>query len=65
MPKRTDFRTILIIDSGPIDIGQACELDPLGFDQGERAPGIATIRRMGGAKCSCSRSGFAYPRAMG
>ena len=27
MPKRTDIRTILIIGSGPIIIGQACEFD--------------------------------------
>ena len=27
MPKRTDIRTILIIGSGPIVIGQACEFD--------------------------------------
>src|SRR3954469_24996739 len=27
MPKRTDIRTILIIGSGPIVIGQPCEFD--------------------------------------
>ncbi|HEY6084171.1 MAG TPA: hypothetical protein VIU63_02180 [Nitrospira sp.] len=27
MPKRTDIRTILLIGSGPIVIGQACEFD--------------------------------------
>ncbi|HSB51801.1 MAG TPA: hypothetical protein VLD40_04005, partial [Dissulfurispiraceae bacterium] len=27
MPKRTDLRKILIISSGPIVIGQACEFD--------------------------------------
>ena len=27
MPKRTDIRTILVIGSGPIVIGQACEFD--------------------------------------
>src|SRR3990172_11367610 len=27
MPKRTDIETILIIGSGPIVIGQACEFD--------------------------------------
>lgn len=27
MPKRTDFKTILIIGAGPIVIGQACEFD--------------------------------------
>src|SRR5262245_44536214 len=27
MPKRTDLRKILIIGSGPIIIGQACEFD--------------------------------------
>jgi len=27
MPKRTDLRTILIIGSGPIVIGQGCEFD--------------------------------------
>jgi len=30
MPKRTDIRTILIIGSGPIVIGQACEFDYAG-----------------------------------
>ena len=27
MPKRTDLRSVLIIGSGPIRIGQACEFD--------------------------------------
>ncbi len=27
MPKRTDIRKVLIIGSGPIIIGQACEFD--------------------------------------
>ncbi|MDX1996568.1 MAG: hypothetical protein SF066_02525, partial [Thermoanaerobaculia bacterium] len=27
MPKRTDLRSILVIGSGPIVIGQACEFD--------------------------------------
>ena len=27
MPKRTDLRSILILGSGPIRIGQACEFD--------------------------------------
>ena len=27
MPKRTDIKTILVIGSGPIVIGQACEFD--------------------------------------
>ena len=27
MPKRTDLKTILLIGSGPIIIGQACEFD--------------------------------------
>ena len=27
MPKRTDINTILLIGSGPIVIGQACEFD--------------------------------------
>ena len=27
MPKRTDLKSILIIGSGPIIIGQACEFD--------------------------------------
>src|SRR6476469_5843577 len=30
MPKRTDIHTILIIGSGPIVIGQACECDYAG-----------------------------------
>src|ERR687887_2018245 len=36
MPKRTDIRKILIIGSGPIVIGQACEFDYSGT-QGCRA----------------------------
>jgi len=36
MPKRTDLKRILIIGSGPIDIGQACEFDYSGT-QGCRA----------------------------
>ena len=31
MPKRTDFQTVLIIGSGPIVIGQACEFDYSGI----------------------------------
>src|SRR3990170_2111940 len=27
MPKRTDLRSVLVIGSGPIVIGQACEVD--------------------------------------
>ena len=27
MPKRTDLRSLLIVGSGPIRIGQACEFD--------------------------------------
>jgi len=27
MPKRTDIKTILLVGSGPIVIGQACEFD--------------------------------------
>ena len=27
MPKRTDLRCVLVIGSGPIQIGQACEFD--------------------------------------
>ena len=30
MPKRTDIKRILVIGSGPIDIGQASEFDPTG-----------------------------------
>ncbi|MBI4247210.1 MAG: hypothetical protein HY614_08485, partial [Candidatus Rokubacteria bacterium] len=36
MPKRTDLRKILIVGSGPIVIGQACEFDYSGT-QGCRA----------------------------
>ncbi len=31
MPKRTDLQTILLIGSGPIVIGQACEFDYSGI----------------------------------
>ena len=27
MPRRTDIRSVLVIGSGPIVIGQACEFD--------------------------------------
>ena len=37
MPKRTDIHTILIIGSGPIVIGQACEFDYSGT-QAVKAP---------------------------
>ncbi len=30
MPKRTDLRSLLIVGSGPIRIGQACEFDYAG-----------------------------------
>ena len=30
MPKRTDIRSILVIGSGPIVIGRACEFDYAG-----------------------------------
>src|SRR5438445_3130127 len=36
MPRRTDLRSILIIGSGPIVIGQACEFDYSGT-QGAKA----------------------------
>ena len=29
MPKREDIKKVMIIGSGPIVIGQACEFDPL------------------------------------
>ena len=31
MPKRTDIKKIMIIGSGPIIIGQACEFDYSGY----------------------------------
>jgi carbamoyl-phosphate synthase large subunit len=41
MPKRTDLRTILILGSGPIRIGQACEFDYAG------AQACRVLRRQG------------------
>ena len=34
MPKRTDIQKILIIGAGPIVIGQACEFDYSGTQEG-------------------------------
>ena len=36
MPKRTDIKTVMLIGSGPIVIGQACEFDYSGT-QGVKA----------------------------
>src|SRR3990170_6866891 len=45
MPKRTDIRTILIIGSGPIVIGQGCEFDYSGTQ------GIKALREEGYEVC--------------
>ena len=45
MPKRKDLKSILIIGSGPIIIGQACEFDYSGSQalRSLREDGIETI----------------------
>src|SRR3972149_5642480 len=45
MPKRTDIRKILILGSGPIVIGQACEFDYSGTQacKALRAEGFQTV----------------------
>ncbi|MGH7379511.1 MAG: hypothetical protein ACREJ7_04550 [Candidatus Methylomirabilales bacterium] len=44
MPKRTDIKKILLIGSGPIVIGQACEFDYSGPDKkSELVLGVATF----------------------
>jgi hypothetical protein len=47
MPKRQDIKKIMIIGSGPIVIGQACEFDYSGTQAGALAAarGIGEIRR--------------------
>ena len=41
MPKRDDFKTVLVIGSGPIVIGQACEFDYSGTQA------IKTLKSLG------------------
>ena len=41
MPKRTDIKTILLIGSGPIVIGQACEFDYSGTQA------VKTLKELG------------------
>src|ERR1043166_7938930 len=45
MPKRTDLKKILVIGSGPIVIGQACEFDYSGTQAGKalRAEGLEVV----------------------
>ena len=45
MPKRTDLRSVLVLGSGPIQIGQACEFDYSGTQalKALREEGIRTI----------------------
>ena len=45
MPKRTDIHTILVIGSGPIVIGQACEFDYSGTQA------VKALRKDVTAKC--------------
>src|SRR5207244_1496992 len=47
MPRRTDIRSILLIGSGPIVIGQACEFDYSGTQacKALREEGVDAIRR--------------------
>jgi len=41
MPKRTDINTILLVGSGPIIIGQACEFDYSGTQA------VKTLKELG------------------
>ena len=45
MPKRTDLKTVLVLGSGPIQIGQACEFDYSGTQalKALREEGIRTV----------------------
>src|ERR1700684_2608299 len=45
MPRRTDLKRVLIIGSGPIVIGQACEFDYLGSQARKalRAEGLEVV----------------------
>ena len=45
MPKRTDINSVLVIGSGPIIIGQACEFDYSGTQalKALREEGVRTI----------------------
>ena len=52
MPKRTDIRSILLIGSGPIVIGQACEFDYSNGDAtSECADAVLVIRPSLVASC--------------
>src|SRR4030067_838925 len=50
MPRRTDIHKILLIGSGPIVIGQACEFDYSGTQacKGPRGEGYKGVLRSGG-----------------
>ncbi len=50
MPKRTDIQTILLIGSGPIVIGQACEFDYSGTQA------CKALRRRATASSSSTRT---------
>ena len=45
MPKRTDLKCVLVLGSGPIQIGQACEFDYSGTQalKALREEGIRTV----------------------
>ena len=44
MPKREDINSVLVIGSGPIIIGQACEFDYSGSTPRSRCPSAACWR---------------------
>ena len=50
MPKRTDIKRVLVIGSGPIVIGQACEFDYSGT-QACKALREEGYREIGRASC--------------
>ena len=50
MPKRADLRKILIVGSGPIVIGQACEFDYSG------AQACKALKEEGCAAIACARA---------
>ena len=59
MPKRTDIHKVLIIGSGPIVIGQACEFDYSGTQA------CKALRSLGyGAVCSRNEDGASVTVAL-
>ena len=62
MPKRTDIKRVLVIGSGPIVIGQACEFDYSGTQacKALRAEGLEARRSDAGAVAGNTRTSHPY-----